>query len=69
MASRSSDTIVNASEHMDQRNEDLETRVQQFMRLELPGQPMMMHMGTSYLVQDLWREVRNLREKLNEPAK
>ena len=44
-------------------NDNLEERVQQFRRLELPGQPMMMHMGTSYLVEDLWAEVKRLREE------
>ena len=33
---------------------DLETRVHQFQTMELPGQSMMMHMGTAYLVSDLW---------------
>jgi hypothetical protein len=42
--------------------EPLETRVEQFRCLELPGQPMSMHMGTSYLVGDLWKEVQGLRE-------
>lgn len=41
--------------------DDLQDRVEKFMMLQLPGQPMMMHMGTSHLVQDLWREVRHLR--------
>ena len=40
--------------------ESLEARVMAFMTLELPGQPPMMHMGTSYLVQDLMAEVRRL---------
>ena len=40
---------------------DLATRVQQFVRMELPGQPRVMHIGTSYLVNDLWREVQRLR--------
>ena len=44
-------------------NDNLKERVQQFMMLELPGQPMMMHMGTFYLVQDLWAEVKRLREE------
>jgi len=39
----------------------LETRVNQFLTLELPGQPMAMHMGTMSLVNDLWREVQRLR--------
>ncbi len=39
---------------------DLETRVQQFKTLSLPGQPMGMHMGTCNLVEDLWREVQRL---------
>lgn len=41
--------------------DDLEERVNKFHLLELPGQPMAMHMGTSYLVSDLWREVKKLR--------
>lgn len=44
----------------------LETRVRQFEALELPGQPRMMHMGTSYLVNDLWAEVKRLREELEK---
>lgn len=40
---------------------DLEERVQQYQTLSLPGQPMMTHMGTSYLINDLWREVQKLR--------
>ncbi len=39
----------------------LEQRVRQFETLSLPGQSPMMHMGTAYLVSDLWREVRQLR--------
>jgi hypothetical protein len=46
--------------------DDLQERVQQFNKLELPGQPMAMHMGTSYLVSDLWREVQRLRAELKE---
>jgi hypothetical protein len=38
--------------------ESLEDRVTQFRCLELPGQPMSMHMGTSYLVNDLWNKVK-----------
>lgn len=44
--------------------DDLENRVQQFGMMQLPGQPMGMHMGTSYLVDDLWREVQKLRAEL-----
>ena len=43
-------------------NDDLKERVQKFQTLSLPGQGMSMHMGTSYLVNDLWREVLRLRE-------
>lgn len=39
----------------------LEQRIRQFEMLELPGQPRGMHMGTAYLVQDLWREIERLR--------
>jgi len=49
--------------------ESLEARVMAFMTLELPGQPPMMHMGTSYLVQDLMAEVRRLSaQPAAEPA-
>ena len=41
--------------------DDLQERVNQFKTMSLPGQPMGMHMGTSYLVNDLWREVQHLR--------
>lgn len=49
--------------------EDLKTRVDQFQTLELPGQPMMMHTGTMYLVTDMWREIRRLREGLDRIAR
>ena len=42
---------------------DLEERVRQFKSLQLPGQPMAMHMGTSYLVNDLWNEIKSLEER------
>ena len=42
----------------------LEDRVQQFAAMKLPGQPQFMHTGTSYLVNDLWREITRLRELL-----
>lgn len=41
--------------------DDLQDRVWKFQALQLPGQPMGMHMGTMYLVNDLWREVQHLR--------
>lgn len=40
---------------------DLKDRVDKFNALELPGQPKTMHMGTSRLVADLWREIERLR--------
>ena len=43
---------------------DLEKRVWQFNTMALPGQPMVMHMGTNYLVNDLWRELKQLYDKL-----
>ncbi len=43
---------------------DLATRVEQFNCLELPGQPRTMHMGTNYLVNDLWREIERPRVAL-----
>lgn len=47
------------------QTDSLKDRVEQFMMLKLPGQPMMMHMGTSYLVQDLWYEVKRLQKELD----
>ena len=44
---------------------DLENRVSKFNGLALPGQPHSMHMATSYLVNDLWREVRDLADELD----
>ena len=46
--------------------DDLEKRVRDFQSLKLPGQPMGMHMGTSYLVHDLWEEIKKLRERVNK---
>jgi hypothetical protein len=46
------------------KSDTLEARVRQFQMLELPGQPMAMHMGTSYLVEDLLAEVKRLRSEL-----
>lgn len=43
-------------------SDDLQKRVEQFRAMELPGQPMGMHMGTMYLVNDLWREVQRLKD-------
>jgi len=40
--------------------DDLKERVNAFSTLSLPGQMPMMHMGTSYLVNDLWKAVRTL---------
>jgi len=45
--------------------DDLAKRVNQFNMRSLPGQPMVMHMGTSYLVNDLWIEVQRLRKEVN----
>jgi len=44
----------------DERFADLKERIDKFMLLQLPGQPMAMHMGTSYLVNDLWRELQRV---------
>lgn len=44
----------------------LKERVDAFALMELPGQPRMMHMGTSYLVNDLWREIDRLQRQLDE---
>ena len=48
---------------MNDKMKDLKNRVEQFQMLQLPGQPMAMHMGTNYLVVDLWRELNILYEK------
>lgn len=42
----------------------LEERVSLFNQMALPGQPLGIHMGTSYLVNDLMREIQELREAL-----
>ena len=38
----------------------LKGRVEAFRLLQLPGQPQGMHMGTAYLVNDLWGRVQEL---------
>jgi hypothetical protein len=48
--------------------DDLKERVEQFNRGTLPGQPISVHMGITYLVNDLWREVLRLREDLSSGA-
>ena len=48
---------------------ELEERVEKFGMLELPGQPQMMHMGTNYLVNDLFREVVKLRNLIEGALK
>lgn len=40
--------------------QDLEKRVEQYHKLELPGQPHMAHMGTSYLISDLWKFIQSI---------
>ena len=42
--------------------DELNERVMQFKMLQLPGQPQSLHMGTAYLVNDLWRAVEKLWE-------
>lgn len=50
----------------------LKDRVHLFNSLSLPGQPLTMHMGTSYLVNDLWNEVKRLQaldqQRNNDPT-
>ena len=58
----------NSSLNTTEANADLQDRVRQFMTMSLPGQPMMMHMGTSYLVNDLAAEVLRLRAEARETA-
>ena len=46
----------------EERTIDLQDRVNQFNMLQLLGQPQMMHMRTTYLINDLWRELQALQE-------
>lgn len=48
--------------------DDLRDRVNKFNALELPGQPMGMHMGTSYLVNDLLKAVEELSVSAPTPS-
>lgn len=41
-------------------SDSLEDRLRAFDLLELSGQPQGMHMGTSYLMHDLWNEIQRL---------
>jgi hypothetical protein len=53
---------------VDDQKDDLKARVDQFTLLQLPGQPKMIHMGTSELVIDLWHEVLRLRRAFSDPT-
>ena len=48
--------------------EELKDRVIKFKCIELPGQPMMMHMGTSYLVNDLWSALERQEKEIEAQA-
>lgn len=45
--------------------EILRQRVSDFNALRLPGQPQAAHMGTVYLVNDLWNKIQELQAKLS----
>lgn len=45
-------------------DKELRERVRDFQMLRLPGQPLMMHMGTSYLVNDLQSRILALEKAL-----
>ena len=49
--------------------DDLEKKVKQFERHELPGQPSAVHMGTFYLVNDLWAEIKKLRAQQGQSSR
>lgn len=46
--------------------ETLKDRVEAFNSLRLPGQSMSMHMGTAYLVNDLWLMVQKLEMEVDK---
>lgn len=43
---------------MDKTLTELEIKINKFKLLQLPGQPLSMHLGTLYLVNDLWTELK-----------
>lgn len=45
---------------------ELKSRVDQFNTLSLPGQPFGIHMGTSYLVNDLWSALADMTRQRDE---
>ena len=47
--------------------EDALKRAEQFSLFELPGQPMMAHMGTNYLINDLVKIAKQCREFIDTP--
>lgn len=51
---------------MSRDTHDLDERVCQFGHMGLPGQPMMMHMGTSRLVNDLHAELKRVRAQVSK---
>lgn len=57
------------NQSVDEMPMPLDVRVARFMSCRLPGQPQMTHMGTSYLVRDLWQEVQHLRSVVDTMVK
>lgn len=49
---------------MSKNIDNLDERVTAFRCFGLPGQPMASHMGTTYLVNDLWNEVIKQQEEI-----
>ena len=45
---------------------DLKERISKFDMLQLPGQPQGMHMGTAYLIGDLWSEFQKFRTSMRD---
>lgn len=43
----------------------LKQRVEAFRTMQMPGQTFPQHMGTFYLVNDLWREIERLNAALS----
>ena len=48
---------------------NLKERIDQYKTLSLPGQPQCCHMGTNYLINDLWREILRLRTAMSDKDK
>ncbi len=46
----------------------MKLKVEQFQSMQLPGQPLGMHMGTYYLMAQMWKTINDMRSISKDAA-